>query len=369
MCNNKTSFQKCFVCDSDDNPNCATLQGTLPEKQCDDYLDTCKVYVIPGMTTHRGCFNEMIGDGIECSSQSVNCQQCSDNNCNGEVFPSNRLSCFHCEGADSSETCYQNLDESSELSGITCEVYNFRDSCYFFLDENSSVHRGCLSDTDNATVSCQEDEIKCKTCQTSNCNSESVMKEPELTCITCDTTHSDECNWGFAVTSGSAKKCEKERYFYEEETCYILAVSDQTIRGCTLDGNVCRVSSSCELCNDEGACNSANTAQQACIECSSDEDADCGPEPDAMKTVICPGIVLYDHRGCYTWVDEDKKVTRGCYSDLSPEERTSCTADEEVCERCLDEENCNDQPTDSAKSIAVSFILILSMFALNVSVV
>lgn len=363
MCNVKPSFQKCFVCNSGDDPNCAILRETLPEKICYDYMDTCKVYVIPNETTHRGCSNEMIGDEIECSSQSDNCRQCSDNNCNGEVFPADRLSCFHCEGADSSETCYNTLGGSSELSH-TCEIYNVHDSCYFYVDENKVVHRGCLSDDANATESCQEDPKKCKTCQTSNCNSESIMKLPEISCITCDTTNGEDCNWGFPISS--AGKCQKERFFYEDETCYILTVSDQTIRGCTLDGNVCRVSTRCELCKDGEACNRANTAQQSCLECSSDDDPDCGPEPYDVENVTCSGIVQYDLRGCYTWVYDDKTVKRGCYSDLSAEDRTSCTADAEDCERCLDEENCNDQPKDSAGNIALSFLLILSMFAINV---
>lgn len=365
MCNVKPAFQKCFVCSSEDNPSCATLQETLPEKICDDLLDTCKVYVIPNSTTHRGCFNEMIGDGIECSPQSVNCRQCSDNNCNGEIFPSNRLSCFHCEGANSSDICFNNLVGNSGLSQ-TCEVYNFRDSCYFYIDDNKVVHRGCLSDSVNATEACDEDPVKCRKCQTSDCNSESIMKTPEISCITCDTTNGEDCNWGWATTS--ADKCKKERFFYEEESCYILTFSDQTIRGCTLDGNVCRVSPRCELCKNE-ACNRVNTAQHVCLDCSSDDDPACGPDPQKVESVVCPGIVQYEYRGCYTWIDDDKTIMRGCYSDLAAEERTSCTADEENCVRCLEGENCNNQPKDSAGSIVFSFSLMLSMLLLGVAIV
>lgn len=305
MCNLKPFFQKCFFCNSEDDPNCATLQGPLPEKICDDYSDTCEVYVKPNMTTHRGCFNEMSDDGIACSS--VNCRQCFDNGCNGDIFPPNRLSCFHCEGANSDDNCYKNLDDSSELSH-PCETYNFRDSCYFYITDDNVAHRGCLSDPVNATESCQEDSLKCRTCHTSNCNSESIMTAPQLTCITCDTTHGVDCNWGWATTA--AEKCLKDRFFYEDESCYILTVSDQTIRGCTLDGNVCRVSPYCDLCKDVDGCNIGNTVQQICYECTSDEDEKCGKEPVQTKSVECPGVVQYEHRGCYTWVDQDKKVEK-----------------------------------------------------------
>lgn len=361
MCNTKQSFQKCFECDSQVDSICATLQGVLPEKVCDDYLDTCKVYVKPNMTTHRGCFKEMLTDTVECSPQSVNCKQCSDNNCNGDIFPSNRLSCHHCEGATSETECYKSLDDSTELS-YPCETYNFRDSCFFHITDDKVVHRGCMSDA--SAEMCLNDTDKCRSCQTSGCNSESVMKAPELSCITCDSMNDVECNWGWMASL--AGKCKKEIFFHEEESCYTLSVSDQTIRGCTLDGNVCRVSSRCELCQDDG-CNRVNTAQDFCYECSSLVDENCGPKPFHSKNVTCLGVIEYEHRGCFTWVDADKTIRRGCYSDLTADGRQKCSQDEVNCQRCIDGPNCNIQAKDSAKLFAVnlammSLLLIVNLF-------
>jgi len=311
------------------------------------------------MTTHRGCFEEMLGDGIECLPQSVNCKHCPDNNCNGEAFPANRLSCYHCEGPNSDHECYANLENSLQLSH-PCETYNFRDSCYFYITDKNVIHRGCLSDNVEATEMCQNNTDRCRTCQASNCNFDSVMKAPELSCLTCDTTQGVECNWGW--TKASAGKCMKERFFYENETCYILRVSDQTIRGCTLDGNVCRTSPRCELCSDEDACNNENTAQQSCYQCSTETDKNCGPEPFHTHIATCPGIIQYEHRGCYTWVSADNDVKRGCFSDFSDKERIECLNDEENCERCVDVTNCNKESKDSAVGTSVSFGLIVLMF-------
>jgi Protein of unknown function (DUF753) len=211
---------------------------------------------------------------------------------------------------------------------------------------------------------CLNDPERCRTCQASGCNVESVMKAPKLSCIDCDTTKGPECNWGYSVSM--AKKCEEEMFFFENETCYFLTVSDQTIRGCTLDGNVCRVSSRCTLCKEEdGVCNRANTAQQFCYQCSSKTDKNCGPQPFHTNNVTCPGIIQYDHRGCYSWVGEDDEITRGCYSDFDSDERRKCAIDDKNCERCVDEGNCNNQPKGSAGMIKVNLVLMIIAVAFS----
>ena len=361
MCNNKQSFQTCFACNSQNDPNCATLQSPLKQIVCYDYLDKCKVYVKPNMTTHRGCENEMTSDGVECSALSVNCKTCPDNNCNGDIFPPSRLSCHHCSGAHLNDNCYKSLEGDTEVS-YPCEIYNFRDSCYFYIDDQRVIYRGCLSDQVNETSLCLKNPDKCLTCQTSNCNDQSVMKAPELTCVTCDTSGGVECNWGWPTTMAAA--CTKDRYFYEDESCYILPVSDQVIRGCTLDGNVCRVSSYCTLCKDD-ACNRANIQQQFCYECSTEDNKNCGSEPFHTKNVTCEGIISYEDRGCYTWVDDEKNVKRGCYSDFSFDERSKCQIDNENCERCVDEVNCNKNVKDSSATNSGNVILIILLFVVS----
>lgn len=45
MCNKLTETQSCFKCNSNDDPNCATLNGTLTKKVCKNIFDTCRVFV------------------------------------------------------------------------------------------------------------------------------------------------------------------------------------------------------------------------------------------------------------------------------------------------------------------------------------
>lgn len=362
MCNKKETFQKCFACNSEDDPNCATLRGQLTEKVCDDYMDTCKVYVRPNRTTHRGCFKD---DQVECSPQSINCKSCTENECNGEIFPANRISCYNCEGENANSDCYKNLENNTELS-YPCETFNFRDSCYLYITDQNIVHRGCMTDPTYPEM-CLSDPDRCRTCTTSGCNFESVMKAPTMSCIDCDTTQVPACRWGWSVSM--AKKCEQEIFFFEKESCYTLTVSDQTIRSCTLDGNVCRVSPRCTLCTEGEACNRANTAQQFCYQCSSKSDNNCGPQPFHTKNVTCTGIIPYDHRGCYTWVGEGDVVKRGCYSDFTADDRRNCELDEEKCERCVDESNCNEQQKGTAGIKVFSSVLILWVFVINLYIV
>lgn len=65
--------------------------------------------------------------------------------------------------------------------------------------------------------------------------------------------------------------------------------------------------------------------------------------------------------GCYTWVDDDEIVKRGCYSDFSADERTQCLNDEERCQRCI-EANCNNEPKGSGLILEINLMLVLFMF-------
>lgn len=45
LCNRMTEVQSCYTCNSSDDPVCATLNGTLTNKVCDNIFDTCRVFV------------------------------------------------------------------------------------------------------------------------------------------------------------------------------------------------------------------------------------------------------------------------------------------------------------------------------------
>lgn len=355
-CNTKESLQRCYSCNSVEDKSCATLQTPLTDKICDEYFDTCKVYVKPNSTTHRGCSKEIDEAGIECSAQTVNCKQCSENLCNGGIFPSNRLSCYQCKGLPSSD-CSNNINDEMIFP---CEKYNFRDSCYLFVDKNNLTVRGCLSDSEFFSTLCQSDLSVCDVCQTSNCNMKNVMRPPTMNCIKCDTSLDPKCIWGFSESSKTP--CTKNVYHYQEESCFTFQVSNTTlIRGCTLDSNACKISNSCQLCREDG-CNNEKKIAQYCIECNSEENKSCYDRPEKLKNVSCEGNITYEHRGCYTWINELDQITRGCFSSLSTTKKFKCINDHEHCEICYQNNNCNISPKNVGKKIYHQyFYIILAM--------
>lgn len=312
--------------------------------ECENYMDNCKVFVKPNTTTYRGCSSEI--QSIECHPLAVNCKECSDNLCNGEIFPSNRLKCFHeiSQCNKSNNNCFRSMDENLNAS-YPCEMYNFRDSCFSYLTENNTVIRGCLSDTLTSEF-CTKNFKRCKICQTSNCNNERIIREPKLSCIKCD--NSEKCLWGF--DQNEAEKCQSNVYFYEEESCFTLVVSNRSvIRGCTGDTNVCKINN-CTICSETDGCNNENIRKQNCYKTD---------DSSHVSKRGCRGLINYESQGCYTW-NNGSFISRGCISELSMDYRVKCKNDTINCITCIGQ-NCNGFSNKSVE-IKINFLLILVSF-------
>lgn len=324
-CNNKSSFSRCYSCNSDIEPSCAILKSSLDSVICDDYEDTCKTVVKPNTTTIRGCSSQVKQD---CPPLSVNCKECEESLCNGEIFPSNRLSCFHEIARCQNNTidCFKNGIDDLNMA-YACERYNFRDSCFMYLNENDTVIRGCLSDT--ISEYCIKNSKKCKICQSTNCNNESVIKTAKLSCIKCDSTkHLDDCLWGF--DENDAELCNSNIHFFEEESCFTLVVSNiSVVRGCTQDTNLCKIND-CSKCSTKNGCNNKNVLTQSCFKLTNDT-------PHVTKSV-CKGLITANNNGCFIWKNNNLTI-KGCVSELTFENKILCTNDSN-CKICLGQ-NCN----------------------------
>ncbi|KAG5684539.1 hypothetical protein PVAND_013766 [Polypedilum vanderplanki] len=344
-CNSKENFLSCYSCNSQNDLNCVTVKNELPRKVCSNYSDTCKVYVKPNMTTHRGCSSELLElNPPDCPIFSVNCKQCDESLCNGGIFPSTRLSCHHCQSS-TDQNCNAEITDLS--ISYPCENYNFRDSCYLYLDVNNVTIRGCLSDSNIYTDLCTSNTSHCDICSTPNCNNKSVKRSPSLSCIKCDSSSDPKCLWGFSESS--AMPCLRDLYFYEEESCFTFYVSEKTIiRQCTLDSNVCKNNPLCSLCKTN-ACNIEQKANLYCHECTSDENFACLNELEKVQNVSCQQPVTYENRGCYTWKNNSKNISRGCLSNLSTTKKFQCINDHENCEICVNGQNCNDKLFNGVK--------------------
>lgn len=127
-------FQTCFTCDSRTDVNCALVNPLTPltTSTCEDWMDTCRVWVLPFVNgeTIRGCTRG--NEDVQCLPTTNNCNQCEQSNCNGDVFPVNRRRCHHCSG----EGSCQIINNEDHLR--ICERYDAATTCYSVL--NSKIY-------------------------------------------------------------------------------------------------------------------------------------------------------------------------------------------------------------------------------------
>lgn len=169
----KETHQSCITCDSkvDTQKDCGfiTVDDTaLYVADCVDSSLGCyaAIYEVtdddyPGWYTKRGCMESI---GIkECEDDS--CKKCTDNNCNANVFPTDRKKCLKCsaDGCDSPKNEY-------------CYIYtsSFQGCATLFDDNGNVIHKNCISDLPNSTKELCDDSsyLDCKRCSNENCNTD-----------------------------------------------------------------------------------------------------------------------------------------------------------------------------------------------------
>lgn len=106
---------------------------------------------------------------------------CSENSCNGNFFPENRITCHKCVGAN----C---LSANDLPTALPCQRYRADDQCFTYYF-NSVATRGCLSENENLATTCIN-EILCSKCVGSGCNGRTIEDEQ---CIVCDSEVDSNC--------------------------------------------------------------------------------------------------------------------------------------------------------------------------------
>lgn len=106
-----------------------------------------------------------------CDVESETCQVCQllsigSTACNMEVFPSNRLSCYICDGERNSTCANLNRNDDVSLHAQICPIFRNEDSC-FSTRAGGNVTRGCASSVPRGRC----DHGVCGFCRGPNCNS------------------------------------------------------------------------------------------------------------------------------------------------------------------------------------------------------
>lgn len=99
------------------------------------------------------------------------------------------------------------------------------------------MYRGCLSDSSNDRLMCdQSEEHKlgiCAKCSESGCNNHPKLAKPKLSCIKCE----DEKACAFGQDAQDAKLCETNVPFGVEESCFTYNVNSNGFVDFLLDAD------------------------------------------------------------------------------------------------------------------------------------
>lgn len=297
------------------------------------------------------------------SCPSNTCISCTEKECNGLVFPFNRLRCNQCVG--STEQCFKSLVEDTTQLAL-CKNYVAGEACYTTItSDRQTAYRGCMSDNDEGSQLCSANgESTCKRCTGFGCNTVAVLSSPSLSCVVCSSAASADCAWGYSASE--ANTCRNDIWLGETESCYRVQSSDGTTqRGCTLDDtNQCPENGvECEKCSTAG-CNTKTYNKHKCYQCDSkvDGQSSCAEEAEDILITECPGDdqKLTDI-GCYLLKQADGSVKRGCMTNIDANLIAQCKSeDNDLCEYCA-EDGCNDQNAGAAALKALSIILVVAV--------
>uniref|UniRef100_A0A1A9X3I3 DUF753 domain-containing protein n=1 Tax=Glossina brevipalpis TaxID=37001 RepID=A0A1A9X3I3_9MUSC len=354
-CNSLESIpqiQSCIDCKSSDDDSCAVepqdvgtfdMCTSLPYTNCYSKLNEDGV-------TQRGClFNLPEDDFVSCVlNTNENCEICSGDNCNREIFPADRLKCYTCS-SDEDASC-----ESFPMIARPCPVGN--ENCMTALSGNVTL-RGCKSYIDCDT----NDSKTCRSCFGTKCNSIDLFnkiddglhgdwQELPLRCHTCE---GDDC----LHRLGPALTCSENNIYQDCMTVFDL-LGNVKRRGCsddveTYEDLFCRLNPNlCFKCKSN-ECNMVWNSDEyvKCIFCNSETDALCTMDPQTN---------LFDSRKCHKEcmvAMNGNQVIRSCLDDKELPHQQTCRLNENnnVCAACTSDK-CNNFvfPSDRLKCFMCS---------------
>lgn len=135
----KPIFQKCYNCNSKDDPNCARGVETARTEVCKTFYSECTIGIDHEGYTIRGCSM----DYKNLNGFSHRYDNCVENNCNSNIYPDNRLKCYHCNG---NENCNYMSPNSTDvnLQPQPCGILSDYDQCFTYINKGNNTHLDCV---------------------------------------------------------------------------------------------------------------------------------------------------------------------------------------------------------------------------------
>ncbi|XP_034108700.1 uncharacterized protein LOC117570904 [Drosophila albomicans] len=327
---------RCAVCNSRTNASCATTPLAVDNFEvCSQFPYThCVTQLDDEGATIRGClFDLPQTDFANCLlGNDPNCEICSEDGCNREIFPADRQRCYTCSSADDS-SC-----ESDPSRSSACPWVSQWETCQTNLQNNVTT-RGCSS-----IILCDNDDYRnCRSCVGSECNSIDLANHVDdgqhglfqalpLKCHTCE---GDHCH----NSLGPATECTRN---VEQDCKTVFEEDGETVRrrGCSDDvdnyeDRYCRQHPElCFTCKSN-ECNDAWQVSEytSCLYCNSESEDECVtyPQSTEVATRQCKGK-------CLVALLENKQLLRSCVDDKEAFDRAACSSDESGtnCATCED---------------------------------
>uniref|UniRef100_A0A182W9K8 DUF753 domain-containing protein n=1 Tax=Anopheles minimus TaxID=112268 RepID=A0A182W9K8_9DIPT len=329
-CNNQP-WLKCLKCKKSENPDCidpASTSLTEFASLCTKYDEQATCYVrTTEQDLERGCSVELANPGEVCTD-TVACETCTTDNCNVQTESSlpSFSKCIQCTSEDENNDCNKQLPEATQ-----CPEKN--DKCFTQVFDGI-LSRNCLSVlTNDGRQKCTDpNDHSCIVCEEPGCNENHWTK-----CHQCDQSNSDGCEG--EQSDNGAKLCKN---YSADEECYTkLDQNHQLIRGCLSDvgtkDELCVDAKSCLTCKGD-SCNTEPGSSLVHIKCQQCTSAEVGCLEGTIESRTCP---LQDDM-CYSTVNNDKLLERGCLSMLNEDMKEICKNDSNpACIVCL-EDGCNE---------------------------
>ncbi|XP_055308469.1 proprotein convertase subtilisin/kexin type 5-like [Sitodiplosis mosellana] len=327
-CNSKSAFTQCMTCNSASDPNCIEHHGKASIKTCQTYDDECFVFTRNNFV-RRGCLEEMnpelLSDCIATYMQAK-CQTCKNDD--GSACNNHNLTdtCIEC---DSSNDVRCRDDPASMIPRICSVKANKSAGCYLHK-HGDTFRRGCLEDLDTKHQhECYKQSDTCKSCFGRNCNTAKNYK----TCYVCNSRNDPYC----AKASDSTHTSSCLNYL---SSCVTGIENGYTYRNCTenIVTNEKTVKNELEICSSD-KCNGIVLPPQRlqCYQCSGNEE--CGNISKNSNITAGPCQFYSELDQCYTLMNYDHTVHRGCISDLDTY-RFLCDKKGVLCKKC-NQSGCN----------------------------
>uniref|UniRef100_A0A182T172 DUF753 domain-containing protein n=1 Tax=Anopheles maculatus TaxID=74869 RepID=A0A182T172_9DIPT len=120
---------RCVQCDSRQQLSCAQEQtDEASVLYCRRHVgnDRCFVRTEADGSLQRGCMSDLSNETLCNAEDTSSCDICSDNSCNKQAYPSNRLSCYQCSSERNS-----NCDgEQRREELLKCRYHRNKDGCF-----------------------------------------------------------------------------------------------------------------------------------------------------------------------------------------------------------------------------------------------